>query len=78
MNVWRWTCRPSMNNLFKNPKENPMPDTAITSHEELWDAIRHLRVRAALTDERVLFVMKWMFPVTWGVLLLILGTLLTR
>ena len=67
-----------MSNPFKNPKENPTPDAAITSHEELWEAIRHLRIRGTLTDERVLFVMKWMFPVTWGVLLLILGTLLTR
>ncbi len=67
-----------MSNPFRNPKENPMPDAAITSHGELWDAVRHLRAKAALTDERILFVMKWMFPVTWGVLLLILGTLLAR
>ncbi|KKL88058.1 hypothetical protein LCGC14_0876460 [marine sediment metagenome] len=66
-----------MSNPFRNPEENPMPDAAITGDAEVWAAIRHLRIRGALTDERVLFVMKWMFPVTWGVLLLILGTLLT-
>ncbi|KKM83252.1 hypothetical protein LCGC14_1311370, partial [marine sediment metagenome] len=50
----------------------------ITCHESLWAAVRHLRVRAALTDERMLFVMKWMFPVTWGVLLVILATMLAK
>jgi len=67
-----------MNNPLRHPKENPLPDVAITCHEDLWAAIRHLRVRGALTDERVLFIMKWMFPVTWGVLLVILGTMLAK
>lgn len=67
-----------MRNPLRNPTENPLPDAVITCHEELWDSIRHLRLRVALTDERVLFVMKWMFPVTWGVLLLILGTMVAK
>ncbi len=67
-----------MKSPFRDPEENPLPDTVITSHRELWDAIVHIRMRGLLTDERVLFVMKWMFPATWGVLLLILGAMLAK
>ena len=67
-----------MANPFRESEQNPSPGDAITSHGELWEHIRHLRLAQALTDERILFVMKWMFPVTWAVLLLILGAMVAR
>lgn len=66
-----------INRLFRGvPTENPAPEAAITSHESLWEAITHLRIRTALTDERVLFIMRWMIPTIIGLQLLILGYLL--
>lgn len=63
--------------LFRGaPPENPTPETAIDSHETLWTVITHLRIRTALTDERVLFIMRWMIPTIIALQLLILGYLL--
>lgn len=66
-----------MKNPFRVLKDqNPLPDAAIQCHDDMWKVIGHLRQGLALTDERVLFVMKYMFPFTWSVLFLILATII--
>lgn len=65
-----------MRNPYRNPLENPASDAAVDSHEAVWEAIRHLRIKTALTDERVLFMLKYMFPPVYALLMLILGAMI--
>lgn len=67
-----------MKNPYRTLEENPSPEEEIDSEGDVWKAIRHLRLRCSLIDERMLFVMRWMFPTTWGLLLLILATVIAR
>ncbi|KKM79466.1 hypothetical protein LCGC14_1349580, partial [marine sediment metagenome] len=39
-------------------KDNPGPDQPINSHEDVWRAIRHIRLRQAVSDERLMWVMR--------------------
>jgi hypothetical protein len=68
--------RRTMRNPYRNQEENPPPEAAIDDHAALWEVIRHIRTRGLLTDERVLFMLKYMFPPVYAMLMLILGTLI--
>lgn len=54
---------------------NPLPADAIKCHQDLWDHISHMDIRAALTDNRVLFMLRYMFPPIYALLFLILGAI---
>ncbi|KKL88304.1 hypothetical protein LCGC14_1926040 [marine sediment metagenome] len=76
-----------MFSLFRKYKGNPGPqgteppplevdDPFVGMHASLWRFLLHLDKRQALTDERVLFIMRWMAPAMLGLQLLILAYLL--
>ncbi len=76
-----------MFNPFARYKDNPGPkseepptlegdDPIFGMHSSLWKFLWHLDKRQAITDERVLFVLRWMLPPIFGVELLILGYLI--
>lgn len=72
---------------FKSHKDNPGPqgteppalegdDPFVGMHASLWRFLLHLDKRQAVTDERVLFILRWMLPPIFGVEMLILGYLI--
>lgn len=62
----------------KSPATNPLPDAAIKCHEDLWKHIRHLDIRSALTDERVLFILNRMLPFIIMLQIFIIGWMLAQ
>ena len=56
-------------------KDNPGTDEAINSHEDVWRAIRRIRLRQAVSDERLMWVMRTQAAVL-ALLSIILGALL--
>ena len=75
-----------MTNPFRTYKDNPGPpgeppvlegdEPIMEAHSSLWRFLFHLDKRQAVTDERVLFILRWMLPPIFGVELLILGYLM--
>ena len=76
-----------MFNPFARYKDNPGPqgeepptldsdEPIMGMHSSLWRFLFHLDKRQAVTDERVLFILRWMLPPIFGVELLILGYLM--
>ena len=72
---------------FKSHKDNPGPqsndppplegdDPFVGMHASLWRFLWHLDKRQAVTDERVLFILRWMLPPILGVEMLILAYLI--
>ncbi len=72
---------------FKSHKDNPGPqgaeppslegdDPFVGMHASLWKFLLHLDKRQAITDERVLFLLKYIMPIIIGIELLILGYLI--
>lgn len=51
-------------------------DPFVGMHASLWRFLLHLDKRQAITDERVLFIMRWMAPAMLGLQLLILAYLI--
>ncbi len=66
--------------LFRKYKDNPGPtegDEPLEGmHSSIWEFLHVLDKRQAITDERVLFVMRWMLPTVLAVEFLILGYLI--
>ncbi len=76
-----------MFNPFGRYKDNPGPqsetppalegdDPFVGMHSSLWKFLFHLDKRQAITDERVLFILRWMLPPILAVEMLILGYLI--
>ncbi|KKL07062.1 hypothetical protein LCGC14_2589770 [marine sediment metagenome] len=72
---------------FKSHKDNPGPksenppvlngdEPIMGAHSSLWRFLFHIDKRQAVTDERVLFILRWMLPPIFGVEILILGYLI--
>lgn len=73
-----------MFNIFRRYKDNPGPrgeepptldddEPILGMHSSLWKFLFHLDKRQAITDERVLFILRWMLPPILGIEMLILG-----
>lgn len=72
--------------MFRRYKDNPGPSSEpptlddaepfVGMHASIWKFLTHLDKRQAITDERVLFVMRWMLPTVLAVEFLILGYLI--
>lgn len=71
-------------NLFSKYRGNPDPSKEVIEgdepygpmHASIWRFLLHLDKRQAITDERVLFIMRWMVPTVLVIELLILGYLI--
>ncbi|KKL90852.1 hypothetical protein LCGC14_1900530 [marine sediment metagenome] len=72
---------------FKSHKDNPGPqgteppplegdDPFVGMHSSLWKFLLHLDKRQAVTDERVLFLLRYIMPIIIGIELMILGYLI--
>ena len=72
---------------FKSHKDNPGPqgteppplegdDPFVGMHSSLWKFLLHLDKRQAVTDERVLFLLRYIMPIIVGIELMILGYLI--
>lgn len=73
--------------LFRKYKDNPGPqgteppplegdEPIVEAHSSLWRFLFHLDKRQAITDERVLFLLRYVMPIIIGIELLILGYLI--
>lgn len=76
-----------MFNVFHKYEANPHPPDSepptlegdepfVGMHASLWKFLTHLDKRQAITDERVLFLLRYMIPPIIGIELLILGYLI--
>lgn len=73
-------------NPFRKFEGNPGPEDEMPAleadepfgkmHASIWRCLVHLDKRQAITDERVLFIMRWMVPTVLVIELLILGYLI--
>ena len=72
---------------FKSHKDNPGPqgteppplegdDPFVGMHASLWKFLLHLDKRQAITDERVLVLLRYIMPIIIGIELLILAYLI--
>ena len=72
---------------FKSHKDNPGPqgteppalegdDPFVGMHASLWKFLLHLDKRQAVTDERVLFLLRYLLPPIIGLEMLILAYLI--
>lgn len=72
---------------FRKYRDNPGPqgeepptlngdEPIMEAHSSLWRFLFHLDKRQAITDERVLFILRWMLPPIFGLEVLILGYLI--
>ena len=72
---------------FKTHKDNPGPqgteppplegdDPFVGMHSSLWRFLLHLDKRQAITDERVLVLLRYIMPIIIGIELLILAYLI--
>ncbi|KKK55417.1 hypothetical protein LCGC14_3074780, partial [marine sediment metagenome] len=51
-------------------------DPFVGMHSSLWKFLLHLDKRQAVTDERVLFLLRYIMPIIVGIELMILGYLI--